>query len=168
MCILTTPTPIACPLWLSQKFFTLFWNLPNSPNKPFNQIASLQACEAYIYSTYVVDIETMFRSFEIQLIVAPARVNRYLEVDLLLSKSLANLNQHNRESHHSNHQRWCKNFLCLWDTEAQLESHFPDVSCKQVEQLFNLWEKQYEKSLIAPQTISLSWFEILSRSIFIL
>ena len=42
------------------------------------------------------------------------------------------------------------------ETSAQLASYFPDVTCQHFEQLFNSWEKQSKKSLIAPQTISLS------------
>ena len=64
-------------------------NLPNSPKKPFNQTASLQACEAAMYYAFVVDKATMFCSFDIQLIAPPARVKTYLEVDIILSKSPA-------------------------------------------------------------------------------
>jgi len=39
---------------------------------------------------------------------------------------------------------------------AQLASHFPDVTCQKVKQLFDSWEKQSKKSLVAPPTTSLS------------
>ena len=65
-------------------------NLPNSPNKPFNQTTSLQASEAAMFSTSIVDKATMFYRFDIQLIAPPTGVKKYPEVDLLLSKAPAN------------------------------------------------------------------------------
>ena len=42
------------------------------------------------------------------------------------------------------------------ETTAQLESHFSDVTSKQVKQLFDSWVKQYKKLLITPPIVSLS------------
>jgi len=41
------------------------------------------------------------------------------------------------------------------ETATQLASHFPDVTSKQVKQLFQSWVRQSKKSLIAPPTISM-------------
>jgi hypothetical protein len=41
------------------------------------------------------------------------------------------------------------------ETAAQLASRFPDVTSKQVKQLFQSWVRQSKKSLIAPPTISM-------------
>jgi len=41
------------------------------------------------------------------------------------------------------------------ETTAQLASHFPDVTSKQVKQLFQSWVRQSKKSLIAPPTVSM-------------
>ena len=40
-------------------------------------------------------------------------------------------------------------------TAAQLASCFPDVTSKQVKQLFQSWVRQSKKSLIAPPTVSM-------------
>ena len=41
------------------------------------------------------------------------------------------------------------------ETIAQLASCFPDVTSKQVKQLFQSWVRQSNKSLISPPTISI-------------
>ena len=41
------------------------------------------------------------------------------------------------------------------ENTTQLSSHFPNVTSKQVKQLFQSWVRQSKKSLIAPPTVSM-------------
>ena len=76
-------------LWLSQYNLLFSYFFPNSSINLCNQIISLLASVAATYYASVVESETTFCSFEIQLTVVPPIVRRYHVVLLLLSLSPA-------------------------------------------------------------------------------